>query len=120
MSTEPKGQGNISLTLRGFAAIGEMVRRGGSYNGRRIVSSNWLRQSLATQTSIADDVYADGYGYFWYVKTYQVDGRSVHVSFASGNGGNKIYIVPSRQLVIAITSSAYGHGYGQKRSEDIL
>ncbi|HJV40037.1 MAG TPA: serine hydrolase, partial [Caulobacter sp.] len=40
--------------------------------------------------------------------------------FASGNGGNKIYVVPARHLVVAITSSAYGYGYGQRRSEAIL
>ena len=40
--------------------------------------------------------------------------------FASGNGGNKIYIVPSLHMVIAITSSAYNQGYGQRRSQDIL
>jgi hypothetical protein len=42
------------------------------------------------------------------------------VHFASGNGGNKIYIVPSLRMVIAITSSAYNTNYGQRRSQDIL
>lgn len=42
------------------------------------------------------------------------------MSFASGNGGNKIYLVPCQELVIAITSRAYGRDYGQGRSEDIL
>src|SRR5205807_7042887 len=46
--------------------------------------------------------------------------RDVAVSFASGNGGNKIYVVPSAKLVVAITSSAYGRGYGQRRSQAIL
>lgn len=116
-----KGQGNLSLTLRGFAAIGEMVRNGGVYRGRRVVGSAWIRQSLAPKVAIGDtDPYADGYGYFWYAKTHQVDGKPVEVFFASGNGGNKIYIVPGRHLVVAITSSAYGRGYGQRRSEAIL
>jgi CubicO group peptidase (beta-lactamase class C family) len=116
-----KGQGNLSLTARGLATIGEMVRAGGVYQGRRIVSATWLREALAPQVNIAaSDPYADGYGYFWYTKTQHINGKPIAVSFASGNGGNKIYIVPSRKLVVAITSSAYGHGYGQKRSENIL
>jgi hypothetical protein len=44
----------------------------------------------------------------------------VLVHFASGNGGNKIYIVPQDRLVITITSSAYNTRYGQQRSESIL
>jgi CubicO group peptidase (beta-lactamase class C family) len=116
-----KGQGNLSLTTRSLATIGEMVRRGGRYRGRRIVSAEWLRDALTPKVDIADsDPYADGYGYFWYAKTQQIGGTPVAVSFASGNGGNKIYVVPSRHLVVAITSSAYGHGYGQRRSEAIL
>lgn len=116
-----KGQGNLSLTARDFAAIGEMVRGEGLYRGRRIVSAGWIRDALAPKVSIsASDPYAEGYGYFWYSKVQQINGKPVPVSFASGNGGNKIYVVPSRHLVVAITSSAYGHGYGQRRSETIL
>lgn len=116
-----KGQGNLSLTARDFATIGEMVRGEGLYRGRRIVSAGWIRDALAPKVSISDsDPYAEGYGYFWYSKVQQIDGRPVPVSFASGNGGNKIYVVPSRNMVVAITSSAYGHGYGQRRSEAIL
>jgi CubicO group peptidase (beta-lactamase class C family) len=116
-----KGQGNLSLTTRSLATIGEMVREGGRYRGRRIVSAGWLRQALTPKVDItASDPFADGYGYFWYAKTQQVAGTAIPVSFASGNGGNKIYVVPSRHLVVAITSSAYGHGYGQRRSETIL
>ncbi|WP_420137630.1 serine hydrolase domain-containing protein [Sphingomonas sp.] len=116
-----KGQGNLSLTLRDFATIGEMVRNDGLYRGRRIVSAGWIRAMVARRQTISDvDPYADGYGYFWYDRVQQIAGRKVPVVFASGNGGNKIYVVPSRHMVVAITSSAYGKGYGQRRSQAIL
>ena len=66
------------------------------------------------------DRYADHYGYFWYGKTYEVAGENIKVSFASGNGGNKIYVIPARRMVVAVASSAYGKPYGQRRSEEIL
>jgi CubicO group peptidase (beta-lactamase class C family) len=116
-----KGQGNLSITARGLATIGEMVRNKGRHRGRQIVGAAWLRTALAPKVRIsASDPYADGYGYFWYSKVQTVGGQRIPVSFASGNGGNKIYVVPSRHLVVAITSSAYGRGYGQRRSESIL
>lgn len=112
-----KGQGNLSLSTRSLAAIGEMVRD----EGRGIVSAAWLHEALLPKLVISDsDPYADGYGYFWYAKTQSIGGKPVPVSFASGNGGNKIYVVPGRHMVVAITSAAYGHGYGQRRSEAIL
>jgi len=60
------------------------------------------------------------YGYMWYTKAEAVADHKVETHFASGNGGNKIYIVPSLQMVVAITSSAYSQHYGQRRSQDIL
>jgi CubicO group peptidase (beta-lactamase class C family) len=116
-----KGQGNLSLTARDLAKLGELVRNGGTYQGRRVISERWIRDSLKMHVRISDvDPYADGYGYMWYARTHRVHGRDVAVSFASGNGGNKIYVVPSEHLVVAITSRAYGRGHGQRRSQDIL
>lgn len=120
-SGHTKGQGNLWLTARDLATLGEMVRQGGRHGGRRIVSERWLAAALAPRVPIAaDDPYADAYGYFWYSKVHSINGEPVPVSFASGSGGNKLYIVPSRRMVVAITSSAYGRGYGQRRSETIL
>ncbi|MCD9030392.1 beta-lactamase family protein [Luteimonas sp. Y-2-2-4F] len=116
-----KGQGNLRLTTRGLAAIGEMVRNGGRANGRRVVGEAWIAQMLAPRVDIAAvDPSAEGYGYFWYRKEHRIGGAAVPVSFASGNGGNKIYVAPACDLVVAITSSAYGRGHGQRRSEAIL
>jgi len=42
------------------------------------------------------------------------------VHFASGNRGNKICVVPSRAIVVAITSSAYSQLHRHKRSPGIL
>ncbi|MBI1752360.1 MAG: serine hydrolase [Acidobacteria bacterium] len=116
-----KGQGNLSLTARDFSSIGQLVLNRGTYESRRILSASWIEESLRPRVAIGIwDPYADHYGYFWYSKTHAARGEPVQVSFASGNGGNKIYVVPSRDLVVAITSSAYGQARGQRRSEAIL
>ncbi|WP_200879099.1 serine hydrolase domain-containing protein [Sphingopyxis sp. MWB1] len=62
-----KGQGNLWITARGLAAIGEMVRRKGRYRGKQIISGDWIPAVLAPAVDIAAvDPYADSYGYFWY------------------------------------------------------
>ncbi len=115
------GQGNLSITTRDEAAIGELMLDDGVVNGRRLLTHDWVAESLANQVVISDgDPYADFYGYMWYGKDEAVGDHRVEVHFASGNGGNKIYIVPSAHMVVAITSSAYGKRYGQRRSQDIL
>jgi CubicO group peptidase (beta-lactamase class C family) len=116
-----KGQGNLFLTAPDFARIGEMVLNGGAYNGQQVVSSEWIEESLKPRFDISDsDPFASGYGYYWYHQVYPVNGRSIEVSFASGNGGNKIYVIPEFDLVVSIMSRACGQGRGQRRSEGIL
>jgi CubicO group peptidase (beta-lactamase class C family) len=120
-SGHAKGQGNLSLTARDFARIGSMVLNAGTHDGRRVLSKRWISESIKPRVAIgAVDPYADHYGYFWYTRTHDIAGRRTTVHFASGNGGNKLYVMPSMDLVVAITSSAYGRGYGQRRSQDIL
>jgi CubicO group peptidase (beta-lactamase class C family) len=120
-SGHTKGQGNLFMSTPDMAKIGQLVLDRGVFLGRRVVSESWISNSLTPHVSIGTiDPYADSYGYFWYTRTHQVEGREVTVHFASGNGGNKIYIIPSKRMVIAISSTAYGRAHGQRRSEAIL
>ena len=106
-----KGQGNLRLRLRDFATVGEMVRNGGVHDGRRILGRPALDRLLTPEVSIGEvDPYPDAYGGFWYFKTHRIADRPVTVWFASGNGGNKLYVIPERRMVVAITSAAYGRG----------
>jgi CubicO group peptidase (beta-lactamase class C family) len=115
------GQGNLSITARDMAAIGELMLNRGTVNGKQLVSQAWIARSVTSQVSISDsDPYADFYGYMWYTKAEPFGSGTIEVHFASGNGGNKIYIVPSLHMVVAITSSAYNTNYGQRRSQGIL
>jgi len=111
----------LKISTRDEAALGQLLLQGGQYDHRQVVSRSWVEQCMASQVPIsAVDPYADFYGYMWYSKEERVGDRSILVHFASGNGGNKVYVVPSLQMVIAITSSAYNQPYGQRRSQDIL
>jgi CubicO group peptidase (beta-lactamase class C family) len=114
-------QGNLYITTRDEARIGELVLHDGKLRGRRIVARDWIHRSVANQVPIsAFDPYSDFYGYMWYSKAEPLGKRTIVVHFASGNGGNKIYVVPALDTVVAVTSSAYHHRYGQLRSQDIL
>jgi CubicO group peptidase (beta-lactamase class C family) len=115
------GQGNLKITTRDEAAIGQLFLQNGPYHGRQVVNPAWVDRCIARQVPISTvDPYADFYGYMWYTRTEPVGDRSIPVHFASGNGGNKIYVVPALDMVVAITSGAYNQRYGQKRSPDIL
>jgi CubicO group peptidase (beta-lactamase class C family) len=118
---EGVGQGNLSISARDMTKIGNLFLNGGRIGQRQVVNRAWVVEAISPLVSIAgQDPYADTYGYMWYTKRYDRGGRSIVVHFASGNGGNKIYVVPQYDLVVAITSTAYGKRHGQQRSEQIL
>lgn len=116
-----KGQGNLFLSAPDFARIGELVLNGGALNGQQVVSNKWVEESLKPRVDVSDsESNASGYGYYWFHQEYSLNNRSIEVTFASGNGGNKIYLVPEFDMVVSIMSQAYGQGRGQRRSEEIL
>ncbi len=100
--------GGIRLRAIDFAKYGQLYKNKGQWNGKQILTEEWVEKSLAKQVSQAyigaEDLY---YGYFFWNKTYVVDHKEYEVSFATGNGGNKIFIFKDIPFVIVITASAY-------------
>jgi CubicO group peptidase (beta-lactamase class C family) len=93
------GGNEMALSPRALARIGETYRLGGVYRGRRIVSTDWIRRAWTPATI---DLWGHGYGYGWFIS--RADG--VPVYFGWGFGGQMLYVVPSLQLTVVITSDA--------------
>lgn len=111
------GMGNIYLSTLDFAKIGALVANKGKWKKQQIISTAWINALSTKHLDISrQDPFADGYGYLWYIST-----TGPHrYFFASGNGGNKLYVVPDLGLSVAILSSAYGRGHGHARAENII
>lgn len=78
----------MKLTVHDMSKIALLMAQGGIYNGQRIVSEEYVRES----TSVQNPIYLDGYGYyFWKYR----DGFCI-----SGKWEQKCYIVPSKNIVI--------------------
>jgi CubicO group peptidase (beta-lactamase class C family) len=65
----------LNLTARDFAKLGELYRNGGTWEGRRIVSEEWVRRSTRVDSPIREPgrpIVGDhpvdfGYGYQWWI-----------------------------------------------------
>jgi CubicO group peptidase (beta-lactamase class C family) len=82
----------FNATLRDFGRFGQMMLDGGVANGRRIVSTDWVRES--TQPSHAEDLRRGGYGLQWWTM-----GGSDAYS-AIGLQGQYIYVDPATRTVV--------------------
>jgi len=96
--------GGLRMRPRDMAKIGQLVRAGGRWNGRQIVSKTWI------ETSTAPKIEATGgqfYGYLWFLGRSLPNGREVHWDGALGRGGQSIRIVPELDLVVVVTAGYY-------------
>lgn len=113
------GQGNLYMRARDMAKIGQLYLNGGQWAGRQVIPESWINASVEPVHPVPWENY-DAYGYSWYTHTLQINDRNFHYFFASGNGGNKIYVFPNEEMVVITQSAAYNTRYGQGRSLEIL
>jgi CubicO group peptidase (beta-lactamase class C family) len=99
----------VRLRPRDAAKIGQLVLNRGSWNGRQIVSPDWLAQSVTPRFQAIG--YFGGlffYGYQWWLGRTLTESREVKWVAAQGLGGQRIYIVPELDLVAMTTAGRYG------------
>ena len=85
--------GGMYMRPRDMAKFGQMHLDDGVWNGQRILSESWARESMQEHNELANqkDI---GYGYLWWLR-----GGGEYA--ASGIFGQAIHIAPRHNLVIA-------------------
>ncbi len=97
------GGNQMAMSARSLLAFGELYRNGGrTADGRQVVPADWVGLSWQRRTNSRFS--GDDYGYGWF--TRQIGGEEVH--FAWGYGGQMLYIVPSLDLTVVMTSQESG------------
>jgi CubicO group peptidase (beta-lactamase class C family) len=122
--------GNLKLRPRDMAKFGYLYLNGGNRKGQQIISQEWVEKSTKESVSIpweslagilgdeyADlpETHGDRYGYLWWLKRYHANSQSVDAYFASGWGGQRIFVFPSLDMVVVLT----GGNYGAKQKEPV-
>lgn len=108
LSSENAGTfAQLYLRPRDMLKFGVLFHQGGEWQGRQVLSREWVEQSTSPVTTIGDQQY----GYYWWHQYFHVHTpaghRRVDMLLASGNGGQKIYIVPELDLVAVFTGGNY-------------
>jgi CubicO group peptidase (beta-lactamase class C family) len=99
--------GQIYLRPRDMLKLGVLIQQRGIWQGRRIVSASWIEQAVARQSRVDDSDYGLGIWHRWYGVKAKDGDRRVDTVMLSGNGGQKIYLVPSLDLIVVFTGGAF-------------
>ena len=109
------GAYGMKLTPPDLVKLGELYLNEGMWNGRRIVSADWVRVSTAPQLT-AEQAASDGqYGYLWRVE----EDPEMPTYTAAGAWCQLVPVIPSRRVVAVITADDSA-GYDEGRVCDDL
>jgi CubicO group peptidase (beta-lactamase class C family) len=92
------GGNEMALSPRAMLRVGEMLRRGGEWDGAPVVSRGWVEASLAPATR--SPFSGLSYGYGWFLG----DAPRGPLALARGYGGQLIATLAAGDVTVAITS----------------
>jgi CubicO group peptidase (beta-lactamase class C family) len=96
-----RGALGLQLRSREMANFGQLYLQKGNWEGEQLLPAEFVAASTSPQSSGGYPERVK-YGYLWWISTDR-EGRSAF--FASGAGGQCIYVLPALELVIAFTST---------------
>ena len=100
--------GGLWMRPRDMAKYGQMYLDGGTWKGRQILDEMWIEEPWDEYGRLAPlDRNGHQYGYLWWHHRYDVGDRTVRTLEARGNGGQYIFVAPSLDLVVVITSGNF-------------
>lgn len=93
----PYGGFGLWLIPRDLAKVGQMFLDNGVWNNRHILSEEWILEATTPKTTIN----GFDYGYFFWIDTAK------NYFWTWGAGGQYIFVVPDKDLVVVITSEQF-------------
>ncbi|MCK5633484.1 MAG: serine hydrolase [Anaerolineales bacterium] len=89
------GYSELRMHSQDMAKIGYLYLNSGWWDGEQIVSSGWVKASTRKYISATLE---DGYGYQWWI-----DDSGMYL--ALGYGGQFVFVIPEKEMVVVFTSS---------------
>lgn len=111
--------GSLQMRSLDYAKFAQLYKNNGVWNGRQILSKEWIHKTLSHQIQIPGRK-NEFYSYLFWNKSYEYKGKNYESYYCSGNGGNEFLIFQDLPIVIIITSKAYNKPYGHPQSERIV
>ena len=106
----PIAASGLRLRPRDMAKIGYVHANKGVWNGKQVLPESWINEWARERLSL-DSTRA--YGYQWWID-YEGRGTDRYpVIIARGNGGQRIYVIPSTGLVAVVTAGNYNTAAGR-------
>jgi CubicO group peptidase (beta-lactamase class C family) len=101
----PVAASGLQFRPRDLGKIGQLVLQRGQWDGKPVVSQQWIDEATAPQIGPGDRIYF--YGYQWWLGRSLLDRREIPWIMAMGLGGQRMFVVPTLDLVCVVTAGHY-------------
>ncbi|WP_224364586.1 serine hydrolase domain-containing protein [Hyalangium versicolor] len=101
---EMYGGGGLFLRPRDALKVGQLFLQGGVWNGKRVISKDWVERSTALHVTMEP---GRTYGYAWWRQELKVGDRVYAEYEAGGNGGQLVMVVPELDLTVMFAGGNY-------------
>ncbi|MFT4736695.1 MAG: CubicO group peptidase (beta-lactamase class C family) [Cyclobacteriaceae bacterium] len=106
------GSAGLFLSALNLTKIGYLLNQGGHWNGKQLVSADWISKATDMQTQITNTF---GYGYyFWkFTDQYVISNLQLEtndLSLISGAEGTSLFMLPHAQLTVMIVADTPLYG----------
>jgi len=100
--------GELFLRPRDLAKFGYLFLNDGVWNGTRVISRQWVEQSLQPHVSTGGrSKDGESYGYQWWLTTFSYGEGSLPAYVRSGWGGQYLVLFPSIDMLLVFTGGNY-------------
>jgi CubicO group peptidase (beta-lactamase class C family) len=97
----------LRLKPRDMVKIGELMLDGGRFGGHKIVPASWIEATTTPKLALAPEPCAMRYGYFTWISPGCIADPPAPWFAGMGNGGQRIWVVPTLRLVVVLTEGLY-------------
>ena len=103
----PAAASGLRLTSRDLLKFGSLYLNNGQWNGKQIITENWVTETLKTQVYRDKNSMTKGYSFLFWTETDIIKNKSFELIIARGNGGQRIFLNKELNLIVVVTAGNY-------------
>ena len=95
------------MCSRDLLKIGLLYLNKGRWNGKQVITENWVTETLKKQVYRDKNSTLKGYSFLFWTEVDTVKNKSFELIIARGNGGQRIILNQELNFIVVITAGNY-------------
>jgi CubicO group peptidase (beta-lactamase class C family) len=114
----PSAASGLRLRPRDLAKFGSLYLHEGQWNGRPVIPSAWVDESIRRQLTFPGGA-SRGYAYQWWHTCYSTSSGVIEAPTAVGNGAQRVFLLRAHKTVVTVLAGRY-NDFGSNPPERLL